>query len=120
MTSALKGKRVLLVEDEVLLMMSLNDMVEDLGCVASRAMSVELAIQMARDTAMDIAILDINLSGQRVTPVAEILSLRGVPFIVTSGYDVDMIPSFNERLRLRKPYSAQQIRDAMIFALAPG
>jgi DNA-binding response OmpR family regulator len=116
---SLLGKRVLLVEDDVLLMMSLQDMVADFGCtVADCAMSVGAALELARDTAIDIAVLDVNLQGELVTPVAELLAARGVPFIFATGYDALIVPSLAGRPRVAKPYRAEQIRDAMLRALS--
>jgi CheY-like chemotaxis protein len=119
LTSNLQGKRVLIVEDDVLLLMSLQDMVTTFGCtIANSAMAVGPALQMARDPALDLAILDINLCGKLVTPVAEMLASRGVPFIFASGYDAQMVPSVGERPRVSKPYTSNQIRTALLAALA--
>jgi hypothetical protein len=103
----------------VLLLMSLQDMVTDFGCIiANCAMAVGPALEMARDPALDIAILDFNLQGKYVTPVAELLSSRHVPFIFASGYDAGMMASFADRPRVSKPYTANQILAALLVALA--
>jgi CheY-like chemotaxis protein len=116
---SLQGKRVLLVEDDVLLLMSLQDMVEGFGCsVADSAMAVAPALSLARDASIDVAVLDVNLNGELVTPVAELLVARGVPFIFATGYDARILPSLADRPRVAKPYSAEQIRDALLQALA--
>lgn len=116
---SLQGKRVLLVEDDVLLLMSLQDMVAGFGCsVADSAMAVAPALSLARDASIDVAVLDVNLNGELVTPVAELLVARGVPFIFATGYDARILPSLADRPRVAKPYSAEQIRDALLQALA--
>lgn len=116
---SLHGKRVLLVEDDVLLLMSLQDMIAEFGCMAAgSAMAVGAALDLARDAAIDIAVLDVNLQGELVTPVAELLAARGVPFIFATGYDAGIVPSFAARPRVAKPYRAEQIRDAMLRALS--
>jgi CheY-like chemotaxis protein len=116
---SLQGKRVLLVEDDVLLLMSLQDMVAGFGCsVADSAMAVAPALSLARDAPIDVAVLDVNLNGELVTPVAELLVARGVPFIFATGYDARILPSLADRPRVAKPYSAEQIRDALLQALA--
>jgi DNA-binding response OmpR family regulator len=116
---SLQGKRVLVVEDDALLLMSLQDMLADFGCaVAGCAMALEPALQMARDLAIDIAVLDVNLGGELVTPVAELLAARGVPFVFATGYDSHIVPSLADRPRVAKPYTGKQLEAALRRALA--
>ena len=115
----LNGKRVFLVEDDVLLLMSLQDMVCGFGCViADHAMAVEPALEIAREVLIDLAVLDVNLKGQLVTPVADLLARRAIPFVFATGYDSEILPAMSDRPRVRKPYTADQIRTAMVAALA--
>jgi len=115
----LEGKRVFVVEDDVLLQMTLQDMLSDFGCTVSGcAMSLDQALQMARDISVDLAILDVNLNGKLVTPAAELLAQRGIPFLLASGYAADSVPSLAGRLWLSKPYTPMQLKEAMLRALA--
>ncbi len=115
---SLRGKRVLVIEDDAILLMSLEDSLAEFGClVEAVAMSLTAALELARDISVDVAILDVNLNGELVTPVAETLAQRGVPFVFATGYNSHIVPSFANRPRLTKPYSQQQLREAMLCAL---
>lgn len=116
---SLAGKRVLLVEDDALLMMVLQDTLSDFGCVvAGWAMALDPARQMARDLEIDLAVLDVNIGGQMVTPVAELLVAKGVPFVFATGYDSHIVPSLANRPRVIKPYTGKQLETALLLALA--
>ena len=106
--AALGGMRVLVVEDEGLIAMDLAATLRRAGCtVVGPARRVAHALRHVADDAPDVAILDVNLAGEPVFPVADALAERGVPFTFLSGYGRNMLP---ERLRdrplLGKPYSA--------------
>jgi len=107
--------RILVVEDESLIRMLLEDMLADLGHeVAATAASVGAAKQLASTGAFDAAILDVNLEGQEVFPVAEILAGRGLPFIFASGYGHAALPEpFRDRPTLQKPFQAAQLEAAL-------
>ncbi|MGI4983202.1 MAG: response regulator [Janthinobacterium lividum] len=81
-------KRIFIVEDDALIAMLLEDVIDLLGfeLVGSAATVPEALSLLARDVAVDAALLDINLAGQRVFPVADELIRRGVPFAFCSGY----------------------------------
>lgn len=103
---------VLLVDDEALIRMMVADMVEELGHrVAAEAGTLEAAIAAARDSTFDVALLDVNLEGLAVTPVARIVHERGLPFIFASGYGVAGIPEeFRERPVLQKPFATDALK----------
>src|SRR5277367_6352119 len=84
----MKRLRMLVVEDEGLVAMLIEDMLDDLGCeVACSAASVAQALKWLDDGGeADAALLDVNLGGEAVWPVAEALMARGVPFAFTTGY----------------------------------
>src|SRR4051812_40265470 len=87
---SLQGLKVLVVEDETIVAMLLEQMLEELGCeVAGVAGQVTLATSLAGSVDADLAILDMNLGGQSVDPVAEALDARGTPFVFASGYGAD-------------------------------
>ena len=87
----LTGKRVLVVEDEALVSMMVEDELRDAGatvlgpaaCVADAMRLVEAA---AADGGISVAVLDINLEGRHVGPVADRLAALGVPFLFATGY----------------------------------
>jgi two-component system, response regulator PdtaR len=83
------GWLVLVVEDEFLIAMDLEDLLERHGwCVLGPAASVAQALRLLDgDGQPDVALLDVNLGGELVTPVAEALRARGVPFVLASAYD---------------------------------
>lgn len=81
-----KGKRVLVVEDEAMLAMDLCFTLRDLGvAIAGPCLSVRDAIDHASASTITAAILDVDLHGQPVFPVADLLSRRGVPFLFHTG-----------------------------------
>lgn len=84
---ALKGLRLLIVEDEALIAMMIQDVIRDAGAeVVGPAANVDMAMSALREQAVDGAILDVNLSGQRIDPVANALRARKIPFLFLTGY----------------------------------
>jgi CheY-like chemotaxis protein len=114
MTSA-PARRVLVVEDEVMIRMLLEDMLDDLGYqVAGAAGGFDEAMALARDGDIDVAILDVNLSGNPVYPVADILTRRGVPFIFSTGYGEDGLPDAYKNCQLlQKPFQLENLQQAL-------
>ena len=85
--SSLRGAHVLVVEDEAILSGKLEAMLLDLGCVvAGTADKLDDALQIARTSDFDVALLDVNLGGKRVDPVADAIRARGTPIIFVTGY----------------------------------
>jgi CheY-like chemotaxis protein len=115
----LEGMRVLLVEDEGLIAMSVEDMLSDLGCiVAAQASSLPEALERARAGGFEIAILDVSLNGQQVFPVAELLSEQGIPFAFASGYGRAGLPEgFRDRPVVPKPFRTKELSAALAAAL---
>ena len=97
---------VFLVEDESLIRMMMVDMVEELGhTVVAEAANIQDASELAQTAEFEIAILDINLGGERIDPVAEILAGRHLPFIFASGYGAVAAPEkFRHKPVLQKPF----------------
>jgi DNA-binding response OmpR family regulator len=113
--SPLQGTRVLVVEDEAMLSLSLEDMLRDLGCVvAGTAARLDDALAMARTSEFDIALLDVNLGGKRVDPVAEALRERGTPIVYVTGYGKTAASGFV----LEKPHNAADLERTLNRALA--
>lgn len=81
------GLRLLVVEDEMLIAMTIEDVLTDLGCtVVGPASSVAKAMDLLTKEEIDGAILDLNLKGEQALPVAEALHKRGTPFFFLTGY----------------------------------
>ena len=112
---ALQDLRVLVVEDEALVAMLLEDMLEDMGCtLAASASNLAQAVDAARDSEVDVAILDMNLAGKPVLPVAEVLAERGKPFIFATGYGEGGVPEkWRDRPTLQKPFGARDVEAAL-------
>ena len=105
MISATSMPRVLLVEDEACLAMMLQDLLEDAGYEVIKAARVPAALRMAQGESIDAAILDVNVAGTEVFPVAEQLRERGVPFMFASGYGERGLPGeYRGFPILQKPY----------------
>ena len=85
--AGLKGLRVLVVEDEMMVSMLIEDMLSDLGCtVIGPASRLDEAMDLARTADIDCAVLDVNLGGQPIFPLADILRAKGAPFAFATGY----------------------------------
>jgi CheY-like chemotaxis protein len=83
----LAGLRVLVVEDEMMVSMLIEDMLSDLGCsVIGPASRLDEAIELAKTSDIDCAVLDVNLGGQPIFPLADLLRERGRPFAFATGY----------------------------------
>jgi len=115
----LSGRRVLLVEDESLIVMLIEDALADFGCeIVGVASRFDDAISKARSLAFDLAILDVNLAGARTFPIAEIIRARGIPFVFSTGYGATSIPeSLNSAPVLQKPFAADDLASAISIAL---
>lgn len=106
MTGLLTGRRILVVEDEMLVLMNIEMALEDLGCSAiTAAGNVEGALSLIAQQTFDAAIVDVNLGGDKSYPVADKLTERGIPFAFSTGYsDHSAGSDFSDRPVLKKPY----------------
>ncbi|WP_457939769.1 response regulator [Mesorhizobium sp. 10J20-29] len=120
LSERLRGLRVLVVEDEPLIAMLLEDMLIELGAIASEyASNVADGTSIVERGGIDIAILDLNLDGTPVFPIAKLLRSRGLPFTFASGYGVAGLPSeFEGYPCVAKPYQMEEIAAALIQALS--
>ncbi len=118
---SLDGVKVLVVEDEAIVAMLLEQMLEDLGCtVAGIANQLAAAVALVNGSDADVAILDMNLAGDRVDPVARILAEKSMPFIFASGYGEDGLSAeWRGRPVLPKPFRLEDLRLALIKAISP-
>ncbi len=108
------GKRVLVVEDEVIVAMQLEDLLRELGCdVIGPACRLDEALAMAEGDGIDLALLDVNLNGRSVCPVAQRLSDRGVPVVYATGYGQAGCADLPPGGVLQKPYLPSDLVRAM-------
>ena len=110
-TNDLQGVRVLLVEDQMIVAMQIEDMLRAVGCeVVGPVGTLHAAIALAHEEALDLAVLDVNLDGEKVYPAAEELQARGIPFILATGYGESTLPEkWRNQPRLSKPYRREQL-----------
>lgn len=115
-----QGSRVLVVEDEAMISMLIEDMVLDSGYeIVGPAARLDHALTLALQAQIDVGLLDINVDGSVVFPVADVLRFRGIPFIFASGYDFRILPErFNGTPTLTKPFSYQDFTDTLRSTLA--
>ena len=114
------GRCILIVEDEPLIAMMLEDFLLSLGHeVLATCDNVGDALKAVRDEDFDLAILDVNLKGESVWPVAAELRDRELPFILASGGHVDPPPAeFASVPMIDKPYTIDRVTPALEAALA--
>ena len=113
------SRRVLVVEDEVLIAMLIEDMLVDLGHeVAGTAHHYDAAVALARGEGFDIALLDLRVDGTTTYAVADILIARGIPFAFVTGRDKrDIAPAYAGVPVLQKPFHAEDLA-AIVVRLA--
>jgi len=113
-------KSVLVVEDEYLIRMLLEDMLADLGYdVIAAVGTVAEASDLAAKGQFNAAILDVNLDGQEIFPVADILAGRSLPFVFVTGYGERSLPDrYRDRPALQKPFQAEQLSATLKDLLA--
>jgi CheY-like chemotaxis protein len=118
--NAAAGRRILVVEDEVMIRMLLDGMLADLGyTMTAEAGTIDEAVALAKQGEFDAAILDVNLNGQPITPVVEILIQRGLPFVFATGYGQRGVPeAYRNNPTLQKPFQAEALEQAL-KAIAP-
>lgn len=114
----LRGLRLFVVEDEALVAMLLEQMLEELGCVVvNLSGTVAQALDQVDKVApkVDVAILDVNLGGERVYPVADALAARDVPFMFATGYGPEGLDDlYPDRTVLSKPYVEASLVNALL------
>jgi CheY-like chemotaxis protein len=109
----LKGRRVLVVEDEYLIAIDLASALEDAGAeVVGPTGTVAGALELLEKHGghLDGAVLDVNVGDERVYPVADALAARGVPFVLATGYDETSVPvAYASAPRIEKPVDKSRL-----------
>jgi CheY-like chemotaxis protein len=113
------GGSVFLVEDEVMIRMMVAGMLEELGFrVAAEAGEIDEAISLAQSAEFDLAILDVNVNGKVISPVAEVNAARNRPFIFATGYGSSGLPQeYRDRPALQKPFQLETLAKMIDTAL---
>jgi CheY-like chemotaxis protein len=113
------GRRVLIVEDDPLIVMLFEDTLTDMGCeIAGRAARLADGVAKARSLPLDIAIVDVNLNGQQSFAIAAALIEREIPLVFVTGYDLGSLPlPFIQVPLLTKPFRRGDLRNALLMAL---
>ena len=121
MTVALEGLRVLVVEDEFLVATLIEDMLTSAGCVVSGPIPrLAEALDAVHRGTFDAAVLDVNLAGDRIDPVADVLSRRNVPFVFVTGYSTGALTAVHAgRPRLSKPFKMADLLDKLSSVVVP-
>ena len=109
------NRRIIVVEDESLLVMLLEAMLADLGYqLVGTAMTIQDAEILATNEKFDIAILDANLHGVPIEPVANRIRSRGLPIVFATGYDAQKLQErFGDCLAVQKPYEMRELGNAL-------
>jgi CheY-like chemotaxis protein len=111
--------RLLIVEDEYLIRLLLEDMLIEFGCsIAAVASNLEDGKKAAEASEIDLAILDVNIDGQQVFPIADILRGRKLPFIFITGYGARGLPDhYRDTPTLQKPFQMHDLKATLARVL---
>jgi CheY-like chemotaxis protein len=115
------GLRLLVVEDEMLIAMTIEDVLTDLGCIViGPASSVAKAMDFLEKHEIDGAILDLNLKGEQAIPVAQALQKRGTPFFFLTGYGTTgPNQAMFDAPTLPKPFDPASLQQLIEETIAP-
>lgn len=117
MMTSLDGKRILLVEDEFLIAARVEEMLVELGAVViGPAGRMSDGLALAEQEALDAAVLDININGEPIAAIADVLRSRNIPFILATGYGEGAL-GMGEAPRISKPYSKATLGAALLRIL---
>jgi DNA-binding NarL/FixJ family response regulator len=117
----LRGRRVMIVEDEMLVAMEMESLLADQGCaVVGPAATVDRALVLLAQEKPEAAILDVNLDGTTAAPVAAALKAQGVPFVLATGYgDAQPLqPELKDAPRVDKPVNHGELMRTLAQVIA--
>jgi len=110
---SVQGRTVLVLEDEPIIAFALEDMLIECGATPLFCGSLEVAHATLQSSHPDVAILDVNIHGERSYPVAEALAERAIPFIFATGYGSALHPPhFAKVPTISKPYRMREVEQA--------
>lgn len=113
------GVRVFLVEDEAMIAMYVEDLLTELGYnVVATAGRLQEALRIAGHDSFDVAVLDVNLGGDDVHPVADVIDGRGIPLLYVTSYGPAGTGMLAHVPTLQKPFAREALQAAMQRALA--
>ena len=115
----LSNRKVLVVEDEMMIAMLIEDMLDEFGCkLVGPATNVPRALDLIGKEQVEIAVLDLNLDGQDTYAIADALQQKNVPFIFATGYgSTGLRQEYGNRPVLQKPFQARDLETALAEAL---
>ena len=120
-SSALRDRRILVVEDEYLIAATLSDQLEDAGSIVLGPVpSVDKAIKIIdSESQIDAAVLDVNLGGVLAYAVADMLIAKKIPFVFTSGYEDNVLRSrYSQVKNCLRPYQFRAMEAALVEAMS--
>jgi CheY-like chemotaxis protein len=120
MTKLLSGMSILVVEDEMMVLWNIEAVLAELGCTSIAAASnVDQALSLIQSQTFDAALLDVNLGGEPSYPIADALTVLGVPFSFSTGYSTPAFGgTYGDRPVLRKPFRDEQLEEVLNGLLA--
>jgi len=109
------GARLLLVEDELLVLLDLEDRLGEIGCrIAGKASNFSAAMGLATSLDIDAALIDLDLAGQPSYPVADVLRKRGIPFLFSTGFHGEAVSDrYADCPLLIKPFETRDLEMAL-------
>ena len=115
----LSNRKVLVVEDEMMIAMLIEDMLDEFGCkLVGPATNVPRALELIGKESIDVAVLDLNLDGKDTYAIADALQRKNVPFIFATGYgSTGLRQEYGNRPVLQKPFQARDLSTALTEAL---
>ena len=116
----LSNRKVLVVEDEMMIAMLIEDMLDEFGCkLVGPATNVPRALELIGKESIDVAVLDLNLDGKDTYAIADALQRKSVPFIFATGYgSTGLRQEYGNRPVLQKPFPASDLETALTEALS--
>jgi CheY-like chemotaxis protein len=120
LSKELSNRKVLVVEDEMMIAMLIEDMLDEFGCrLVGPATSVPRALDLIGKEQVDVAVLDLNLDGHDTYAIADALQQKNIPFIFATGYgSAGVRAEYATRPILQKPFQAKDLEFALVQALA--
>jgi len=113
------ARSILIVEDELLVGLELEQILRDAGWhVIARVNSVSAALAAIATTKIDAAVVDLNLGRESAYPVVDMLSAKGIPFMILTGYAIEDVRQEHRRRTVGKPFQSDELIGALDRAIA--